>query len=139
MCKLEFNPKDIAERVVEKEWGVEYWLCNRERYCSKILEIYSGRGGSFHCHEQKMETFLVLHGRVLVYVGKYLDDALGEEDTALGSVSKIKLLRPSQSLNIYPYTFHLVQAVSRCSAMVLETGTHHDEADVIRIWRMSEP
>jgi len=55
--------KDI--KVVQKEWGEERWIVNRD-YCGKLLILRKGHRCSLHYHKVKDETFYVNEGRVLM-------------------------------------------------------------------------
>jgi mannose-6-phosphate isomerase-like protein (cupin superfamily) len=105
-----------AVKIVEKVWGVEYWLVNSPVYCSKILQIKSGFTSSRHRHKIKDETFVVLSGACNVEVG--------EQEFRLGPGGSIKI--PPNCL----HRFYLKRSDRECR--VLEVSTHHDEADVFR-------
>ena len=45
-------------------WGYELWIENNEKYCSKLLILNEGFESSWHYHERKDETFVVLDGQV---------------------------------------------------------------------------
>lgn len=45
-------------------WGYELWIENNERYCGKLLILHKGFESSWHYHERKDETFVILEGRV---------------------------------------------------------------------------
>src|SRR3989344_2708180 len=45
-------------------WGYELWIENNEKYCSKLLILHKGFESSWHYHERKDETFVVLEGQV---------------------------------------------------------------------------
>jgi len=44
---------------VEKVWGSEDWIVNRE-YCGKVLNLNKGFRCSMHYHKNKDETFYVV-------------------------------------------------------------------------------
>src|SRR3989338_7192811 len=45
-------------------WGYELWIENNEKYCSKLLILNEGFESSWHYHERKDETFIILEGRI---------------------------------------------------------------------------
>jgi histidinol phosphatase-like enzyme/quercetin dioxygenase-like cupin family protein len=100
---------------VDKVWGKEYWIVNDEQYCSKILELQPDHISSLHYHIEKCETFTVLAGVVRI--------------THQGEVrSYIK----GESVTILPEDNHRFEAVES-PAVILETSTHHEDADTVRI------
>ena len=64
---------------VSKGWGWEFWICNSEKYCGKILFLKKGKKLSWHYHKLKDETFYVQDGEVVVSYG--FDDDLNVADT----------------------------------------------------------
>ena len=50
---------------VEKIWGEEHWIVNRE-YCGKKLVLRKGYRCSMHYHQIKDEVFYLIQGRVLL-------------------------------------------------------------------------
>ena len=45
-------------------WGCELWIENNEKYCNKLLILNEGFESSWHYHERKDETFIILEGQV---------------------------------------------------------------------------
>ena len=45
-------------------WGYELWIENNEKYCNKLLILNKGFESSWHYHERKDETFVILEGAV---------------------------------------------------------------------------
>lgn len=45
-------------------WGYELWIENNEKYCNKLLVLHKGFESSWHYHERKDETFIILEGQV---------------------------------------------------------------------------
>lgn len=63
----EENMKLLAEFKGERHdhiWGYELWVENNEKYCSKLLILNNGFESSWHYHQRKDETFVVLEGQV---------------------------------------------------------------------------
>ncbi|MBI2559280.1 cupin domain-containing protein [Candidatus Woesearchaeota archaeon] len=48
----------------EHLWGHELWIENNEKYCNKLLILHKGFESSWHYHERKDETFVILEGQV---------------------------------------------------------------------------
>jgi mannose-6-phosphate isomerase len=60
-------------RRVEKPWGHEFIWAETDRYAGKILVIEAGRRLSLQYHRQKLESILVVAGRLRLH----LEDATG--------------------------------------------------------------
>ena len=54
-------------------WGYELWIENNEKYCNKLLILHKGFESSWHYHERKDETFVVLEGQVSLTYANGLD------------------------------------------------------------------
>lgn len=110
---------------VSKIWGKEIWLVNNDFYCSKLLSLTPGFRCSLHLHRIKHETFTVLEG------------AVGVERRG-----RIHFLAAGESLEILPGTLHRFWSLGPEGALILETSTHHSDADVERLeesGRLEEP
>ena len=59
-------------------WGYELWIENNEKYCSKLLILHKGFESSWHYHERKDETFVVLEGQVSLTYANGVDAAAKE-------------------------------------------------------------
>jgi mannose-6-phosphate isomerase-like protein (cupin superfamily) len=55
-------------RRVDKPWGHEIVWAETERYAGKILVIETGRRLSLQYHERKLESILVMSGRLLLWL-----------------------------------------------------------------------
>ena len=55
-------------RIVEKPWGLEQVWAETERYAGKVLVIEAGRRLSLQLHEHKLESILVMSGRLLLHL-----------------------------------------------------------------------
>jgi len=104
---------------IEKAWGHEFVICNEPEYCSKFLHIDAGKKCSLHYHHVKKETFYVRSGLVRL------------EQRDVRGVAIDELLKPGESRTIMPKTPHRFS--SKFGAVILETSTHHDDADVVRL------
>lgn len=99
---------------VEKAWGREDWVHNSPMYCGKLLVIQPGGFSSYHYHELKHETWLVLEGQVTIQ----LDGAT-------------HLMDAGSTLELPPYTRH--QFASHGGATIMEVSTQHVETDSVRL------
>jgi len=100
------------EQIVEKVWGEEHWIVNRE-YCGKKLLLKKGFRCSTHQHPIKDETFFLESG--LVYL-----EVEGEG----------RFLRPGDTVHLPPRTPHRFSGVEE--SVILEFSTRHDDEDCIR-------
>src|SRR3989344_2233547 len=81
---VEFMAKFKGEKH-DHLWGCELWIENNDKYCSKLLIINKGFESSWHYHERKDETFIILEGQVLLEYASGTDGpvksiALNEKD-----------------------------------------------------------
>lgn len=102
---------------IDKEWGFEQVICNTEHYCSKFLHVKPGFQCSLHYHTLKDETFYVLDGECTL-------------QTACIDPFPQTLSR-GQSRHIPPGLPHRFASKEGC--ILLETSTHHEDSDVVRI------
>ena len=102
-------------QVVQKLWGREEWYFN-EKHCLKELYIKPGYACSLHYHPVKDEGFLVEIGPVTLEV-----DGV-EWKAESGEWVVIPRGTPHRFSNNFAYL-----------ATILESSTHHDEADVVRL------
>jgi len=101
-------------RVVEKVWGREVIVVNRE-YCGKLLLLDKGARSSLHRHSRKTETFYCLAGQV-----------------GLEVEGKSYMLNPfARPKTITPGQFHSFWGIS--AATILEVSSGHDDRDVFRL------
>lgn len=100
--------------VVDKDWGKEIWVVNKE-YCGKILEVDKGGYCSIHYHKNKDETFLVIKGKVLMWVE-----------------GQSWVMEPGHSQYIPPNTKHRFTGLAKKSR-IIEFSTHHEDSDSYRI------
>ncbi len=107
------NPRNF-EKVVEKPWGREEWIANRE-YCGKLITIKKSNQTSFHYHKKKRETFYVLEGRALISLNN------GAE----------KLLEKGGIFDVSENTLHRLNALE--DSKILEISTHHEDSDSYRV------
>lgn len=101
-------------RVVSKSWGYEIWLVNNDLYCGKLLTIKRGGQSSYHYHPIKMETFVVVDGKVKLIVN-------GKEYI---------LTSASNAITIEPNDRHSFYGIQRSE--IFEFSTTHFDEDVVR-------
>ncbi len=51
---------------VDKGWGWERWIVNKEEYCGKLLYFNKGKRFSLHYHKGKDEVFYLQSGKMIV-------------------------------------------------------------------------
>lgn len=56
--------------VKPKPWGKEIWFAWNPKYAGKILEINKGHRFSLQYHEKKIETQLIIEGKIKFTFGK---------------------------------------------------------------------
>ena len=115
------RPLDVATpgvRRVEKPWGHELIWAETARYAGKVLVIETGRRLSLQYHERKLESILVLSGRLRLW----LEGDDGE--------IRIEELGPGQARLIQIGRTHRFEAIDR--AELLEVSSPELD-DVVRI------
>lgn len=100
---------------IDKVWGFEQIICNTPLYCSKFLHVKPGMQCSLHYHRKKDETFYVLSGECTIEIGGLPTAVLTE----------------GMSVRIEPASSHRFGSKDGC--ILIETSTHHDDADVFRL------
>ncbi len=101
-------------KLVHKTWGLELWHHNDKKYCMKMLVLRRGCTSSMHMHKKKLETFLVVEGRVRLEYDR-----------------QVLVLDYGDSVDIEPRTYHRFAALTSY-AVVIEASTHHSDKDVYR-------
>jgi mannose-6-phosphate isomerase len=80
-------------RRVEKPWGHELVWAETHRYAGKVLVIETGRRLSLQYHDRKLESILVLSGRLRLWLegddGEVVTEELGPGETRLIPVGRI--------------------------------------------------
>jgi N-acetylneuraminate synthase len=108
-------PKMYGEKI-DKLWGQERILVNNDKYCGKFLIIEPGFVSSIHMHNVKDETFLVLFGKVKLWLA-----------------GETKILERGESYRIKPNTLHRFSSAWNEMSIVLEVSTPHSDEDVVRV------
>jgi mannose-6-phosphate isomerase-like protein (cupin superfamily) len=106
---------------VEKGWGYEKWIVNKEAYCGKLLFFRQGTQCSWHYHKIKDETFYLQSGRLQIFYG--WDDSLEE--------AKILIMSPGDNFHVPIYTRHRMFALE--DSELFEFSTQHFDEDSYRI------
>ena len=108
-------------KFVEKGWGYEKWIVNKEEYCGKLLFFKKGKKCSWHYHKLKDEVFYLQSGQLLV---KHSDDDNINEAAEL-------LLNPGENFHVYRGLRHQMQALE--DSELFEFSTQHFDEDSYRI------
>tara|TARA_X000001382_G_C3130851_1_gene166302 strand:+ start:110 stop:463 length:354 start_codon:yes stop_codon:yes gene_type:complete len=106
---------------VDKGWGWERWIVNKEEYCGKLLFFNAGKRCSWHYHKIKDEVFYLQSGKMIV---KY-----SEEDD-LENAEEI-ILNPGDNFYIYVGLRHQMIAIE--DSELFEFSTQHFDEDSYRI------
>ena len=56
----------LESKIIKKGWGYELHIINNDMYCGKILHYNSGSEMSMHYHINKIETWYISKGRVMI-------------------------------------------------------------------------
>ena len=113
--------KFLAEFKGERHdhiWGYELWIENNEKYCNKLLILHKGFESSWHYHERKDETFVILEGQVsLTY--------------AIGINAPIQtiILNKGGKFRLKPGVVHTFKSLTSKS-IVMEISTTDDDDNV---------
>jgi quercetin dioxygenase-like cupin family protein len=106
---------------VDKGWGWERWIVNKEEYCGKLLYFSRGKRCSWHFHKIKDEVFYLQSGKMLV---KFSD-----EDN-LENANEITL-NPGENFHVYRGLRHQMIAIE--DSELFEFSTQHFDEDSYRI------
>jgi mannose-6-phosphate isomerase-like protein (cupin superfamily) len=87
------NPMPMKH--VDKGWGWERWIVNKEEYCGKLLYFNAGKKCSWHHHKIKDEVFYLQSGKMTVYYSDNDDLEKAEQ----------KILNPGD--NFHPHILEL--------------------------------
>mgnify|MGYP003112081588 FL=1 len=113
------NPMPMKH--VDKGWGWERWIVNKEEYCGKLLYFNAGKKCSWHHHKIKDEVFYLQSGKMTVYYSDNDDLEKAEQ----------KILNPGD--NFYVYTGLRHQMVALEDSELFEFSTQHFDSDSYRI------
>lgn len=113
--------KSLPMKHVDKGWGWERWIVNKEQYCGKLLYFDAGKRCSWHYHKIKDEVFYLQSGKMIV---KFSDeDNLGKADEVV--------LMPGDNFYVYTGLRHQMMAIE--NSELFEFSTQHFESDSYRI------
>ena len=124
MKEEKFNKEQIkflADFKGEKHdhiWGYELWIENNEKYCNKLLILNKGFESSWHYHERKDETFVILEGRVLLTFANNPD-----------APTQTIILNPGDKFRLKPKVVHTFKSLTSKST-VMEVSTTDDGDNV---------
>jgi D-lyxose ketol-isomerase len=128
---------------IAKNWGGERVLDNREEYCCKILNVVRNKRLSVHYHLDKIETFYLLSGKVII---KFFDDyermlEIIEKEGYDKMTQDVKekivelmetiILEPDSTFFCPPGRVH--QLIGVYDSKIIEVSTHHKDSDSYRI------
>ena len=102
----------------EHIWGYEVWIENNEIYCNKLLVLNKGYLSSWHYHEHKDETFIILKGSVGISSAQ-----CGTDDITY------QILEPGDTFRIKPGLVHSFHSLS-IKSIVMEVSTTDDDDNV---------
>jgi quercetin dioxygenase-like cupin family protein len=115
------NKNLLQMKHVDKGWGWERWIVNKEEYCGKLLFFESGKRCSFHYHKLKDEVFYLQSGKMLI---KYADDDNLEEANEL-------VLTAGQNFWVNRELRH--QMIALEDSELFEFSTQHFDSDSYRV------
>lgn len=118
------NGRPLAVQVplknLPREWGVETFFADTERYLGKILRMKAGTKGGLQYHAHKVETFYVLEGTVIVR-SESEDGQLVSEHVSGGM---------PVAYHIPAGAVHQVEAVTDCVLIEASTAHYNDRVHV---------
>jgi mannose-6-phosphate isomerase len=107
----------FVPRRVDKPWGSELIWALTERYCGKLITIETGKRLSLQYHEQKVESVLVLTGRLRLHL-------------EAGGVMTQRELGPGEAAHVAVGTRHRFEAIERVQLVEVSTP---ELGDVVRV------
>ena len=117
------NKVSLDMKHVDKGWGFERWIVNKEEYCGKLLFFNKDKRCSWHYHKIKDEVFYLQSGRMIV---KYGDTDSLEE-------AKEVVLNPGDNFYVYVGLRH--QMIALEDSELFEFSTQHFDSDSYRIMK----
>ena len=111
----------LPMKKVEKGWGHEIWIVNKEEYCGKLLFFEKDKRCSWHHHKLKDEVFYLQSGMMRV--------KFSYEDN-IESADEI-ILEPGQNFYVPPGLRH--QMIALEESELFEFSTQHFDSDSYRI------
>lgn len=111
-------PETFEPRRVDKPWGSELIWALSDQYCGKVITIETGKRLSLQYHERKVESILVLSGRLLLHL---------EDDT--GTMTQ-RELRAGETSHVPVGRRHRFEAIERVELVEVSTP---ELGDVVRV------
>lgn len=105
------------KKVTEKPWGREILVAHNDKYALKDIQMVAGTRSSLQSHDRKMETIVVISGKI-----ELEEQKPGEEMT-------VRTYQAGESYDISPGTIHRVTVIE--NARLIEASTPELD-DVIR-------
>ena len=106
---------------VDKGWGWERWIVNKEEYCGKLLFFNKGKRCSWHFHKIKDEVFYVQSGKILVRYS-YKDNL---------EKANVTILEKGDNFHVSRGLRHQMEALE--DTELFEFSTQHFDSDSYRI------
>ncbi len=107
----------FVPRRVDKPWGSELIWALTDRYCGKLITIETGKRLSLQYHEQKVESILVLSGRLSLHI-------------EAGGAMTQRELGPGATAHVPVMTRHRFEAIERVELVEISTP---ELGDVVRV------
>jgi quercetin dioxygenase-like cupin family protein len=111
----------VQMKHVDKGWGWERWIVNKQEYCGKLLFFNGGKKCSWHYHKIKDEVFYLQSGKMRV---KFSDQDNIEK-------SKEIILNAGENFHVYTGLRH--QMIALEDSELFEFSTEHFDSDSYRI------
>ena len=108
-------------KIVEKGWGHEKWIVNKEEYCGQLLFLREGKRCSWHYHVLKDEVFYVQSGKILI--------KFSEDDDIEGASELI--LNQGENFHVHRGLRHQMLALE--DTELFEFSTQHFDSDSHRV------
>tara|TARA_R110002020_G_scaffold103752_23_gene243220 strand:- start:4444 stop:4785 length:342 start_codon:yes stop_codon:yes gene_type:complete len=108
-------------KFVEKGWGYEKWIVNKEEYCGKLLFLLKGKRCSWHYHVLKDEVFYVQSGKILI---KY------SEENDINNAKEL-ILNQGENFHVHRGLRHQMLALE--DTELFEFSTQHFDSDSHRV------
>jgi mannose-6-phosphate isomerase-like protein (cupin superfamily) len=120
-CPPGISKVTSVQEIVPKTWGQEIVIVNNEYYCMKVLSFRKGYQSSLHFHREKMETWMVQKGKLLL---TWIDKS---------GTTYSEYMLPGQVTTHFPGQAHHVEALEDTD--ILECSTTHRDEDTYRIYK----
>jgi len=115
---------EVFTTLVDKEWGQEEILVANDLYTIKAMHVKPGYSLSFHLHREKVESFVLIKGKLIV-------DLVSTKTT---DQTEVLLEKPFDTLtleNMVIHSFHCPDGQEE-ETIVMECSTYDDPSDSYR-------